>query len=89
MGYVAFSAFLPRATTLSFAWIKNTSDKVVEIKSGICLNCGECALQCTKSKSLNLVKREKRVSTNGAVPFAAGPHHLLFIVKLQFLKRSV
>jgi NAD-dependent dihydropyrimidine dehydrogenase PreA subunit len=32
-----------------------------KIDSKICLGCGVCVLQCTKTQSLKLVKREKRV----------------------------
>jgi NAD-dependent dihydropyrimidine dehydrogenase PreA subunit len=35
--------------------------KVPRINNAICIGCGVCSLKCTKTQSLKLIKREKRV----------------------------
>ena len=40
---------------------KNDTLKVPQINTEICIGCGVCSLKCTKTGSLKLVKRRKRV----------------------------
>ncbi len=40
---------------------KNREGKLPVINEAICIGCGVCSLKCTKTGSLKLVKREKRV----------------------------
>ena len=40
---------------------EKTKRKVAQINTEICIGCGVCSLQCTKTGSLKLVKRKKKV----------------------------